>query len=122
MKLRRGLARLGTLIGRHESEFVEALGPARTVKTLVSGRQLVEWRGGLFRTHMIAVLFDLDHRFDAIVAAHPPIPIPGEVKPTGALGEPLSVRQTLALIDLRDAKQTAATPPSRPTLWARSRR
>lgn len=120
----RRLERLGTLVGRSESDFVNALGPPRSVKTLVSGRHLIEWRGGLFHSQMIVVLFDLDGRFDAIVACHPNLRASTSAGASIIAGdETMSVRQTLALIDLRDARETETSRRrARHTMWALSRR
>lgn len=99
----RGLQELGSLEGKSASDFVDALGAPRCVKTMVSGRRLVEWREGLLRGRMLVVEFDLDDRFDRIVACHPNTrPCREATAPSSTTEETMSVRQTLALIDLRD--------------------
>lgn len=122
MSLRTGLERLGEPAGKFESEFVAALGQPRSVKTLTSGRRLVEWRrGGRLRAQMIAVLFDLDRRFVEVVARQPSSRTSRQASTSRTGAETMSVRQTLALIDLRDAGQASVGRASRQGVWARSR-
>ncbi|MEY2463926.1 MAG: hypothetical protein QOH64_2064 [Acidimicrobiaceae bacterium] len=119
MSLRTGLKSLGTTRGKSEADFVAALGRPSAVKTLGTGRRLVQWRRGRFRTQMIAVLFDRSDEFVEIVARYPSTRASRREEAAAAKATP-SVQETLTVIDLRDAPEVPAQSKVRRGVWSRS--
>ena len=122
MSMRSGLKNLGATAGKFEFQFCEALGRPRAVKTLVSGRRVVEWHNGRFNSQMIAVLFDRDHEFVTVVARFPSTRATRRDAALTTGAATAWVQRGFAAIDLRDAHAAAVGPLTRQSLWTRSPR
>jgi hypothetical protein len=63
MSVRAGLKRLGTMEGKTERDFENALGHPVMISNMARGLRLIQWRSGSFNIQRIAVVFDAQHRF-----------------------------------------------------------